>query len=400
MAMFYAHGSSLLTLSQIAAGATQNAPAAMQPMRRTPAPLMAPIFRMAAPALSVITPTPRAAAIAAPAIAALVTPIVTPPAGTLVPFQDVGLYKPLMIMIHEIWTGKYPASAWLFSPAQSMMVTSAMKGILQTSAAPRALNFLSDKLPSPQNRINTVQAPQLGSPLVCYIPAVTTNFYSLTIEMGFNTFNQDLFTNISSLLSQAGNVPLFMPYSPYILAAGTLAKLAGDLGKLLFNAGTVLSHSEPLTFGLGGNQNLAAGYYFIVPDTVDGATLSSQFQASPNGQVLDKNGSFYTGDIPYIVISIDGAAQDDSYKTFAPLATTAAQLSTFFNIGDNSSLVVNDAVQGAQLANDLVYRHKANTIQKQISALPPNSTQLADLQTQLAAYVANIQSLEMKPPAA
>lgn len=399
MAMLYAHGERLLTLAQVAAGATEGFPLASRPTRQVlptaPAatiPAAVPLTQQLAPAIANPNKLVAATPPSPPA-----TPV-TAVSGGQVPFQDVGLYKPLLIMIHQVWTGKYPPTPWLFQPAQSMLLTSAMKGILQTSGSPRALNFLTNQLPTSHRRLNTVEAPQPGSPLICYIPAVTQNLYSLTIEMGFNTFNQDLFNGISSILSQAGTFPLFMPYSPYILAAGTLAKLAGNLGQILFNAGIVLSSSQPLTFGLGGTETVKAGYYLVVPDSPDGAALASQYHVSSVGEVVDTGGQPYSGDVPYVVISIDGAQQDDSYKSFTPLAATADQLSTFFNIGDNSTAVVNDVVQGAQLANDLVYREKADQIQQQINALPASSPQLAGLQQQLAAYVANIQNSAMKPP--
>jgi hypothetical protein len=399
MAMFYSHGGQLFTISQMAAGAAKDVPVKSPPLRRTlaaaaPSSLPVSFAATSAPPAAFIA----APAIAAPPVAAPAAPAPAPAGGVLVEFQPVGLYKPLTVMVHEVWTGKYPPTPWLFQPVQSMLLTSSMKGLLQTSSAPRALNFLTDQLPTAHRRLNTVQAPQPGSPLVCYIPAVTQNLYSLTIEMGFNTFNQDLFNAVSSLLSQAGSFPLFMPYSSYIMAASTISKLAGDLGHLLFNAGIVLSHSQPLAFGLAGAETVKAGYYLLVPDSADGAAVASTYQISPTGQLVDPNGPFYADDVPYVIISIDGTQQDDSYKNFTPLAATADQLSTFFNIADNSTQVVTDAVQGAQLANDLVYRQKADAIQKKINGLPADSPDLANLKTQLAAYVANIQSTALKPP--
>lgn len=321
-------------------------------------------------------------------------------AGQPTEFTPIGIQKPLTIQVRRIWTGENPQRGW-FQPPQSMLVTSAIKGLLTTGGAPRAVNILTGQL-QPHTEILIGPAPYPGTPLVCYSPAVIEETYALTIEIGFNTFNQDLFAGLSSVFQQAAGFPLFMPAAPYLLAAGTLTKLAGDLGHLLFNTALVLNHTERLDFGTAGTTPAQAGYYLITPDTPEGRQLSDTCFVDDQGRVLTKSGKNpYRGDVPCAVVSLDGRQQDEKYKQFTPLAATADQLSTFFNIGDNTTKVVSDVVEGLKLVNDLHYRDDADALQKQIDALDKNApnyqARLTELQNQRKAVIANIQSDLMKP---
>ncbi len=316
--------------------------------------------------------------------------------GQLVPFQPVGLYKPLTIMIHEAWTGKYPQHGFfLFASPQAMLLTSAMKGMLNTSAAPRAINFLTAAL-QPRTLLQANAATQPGSPLICYLPAVMESFYSLTIEMGFNTFNQQLFDSIASLFQQASQIPAFMPASQYLVAADSIIKLAADMGQILFNTGTVLSHNEPLPLALPGDPTVQAGFYLIVPDSPDGLAMQQQYHVNTAGRVVDAAGNPYAGDVPYVVISLDGTQQPDSYKKFTPLAATAAQISTFLGVPDGTQAVASDLVKGMQLASDLSYRQRADQVNAQI-AQTADSAAKQTLEEQYKALLANINDPVMMP---
>jgi hypothetical protein len=311
-----------------------------------------------------------------------------------VPFQHIGLNLPLTIELRSIWTGKHPEGG-IFSPDHSMLVTSAMKGFLMTSAAPRAINFLTGKLEK-HSLLSVPGSTEPGTPLVCYSPAVTEGAYSLQIEVGFNSFNDDLVKGVGNAFQQAASFPLFLPAAPYLLAASSLTKLADDIGHMLFNTGIVLSHTEPLHIFHPGSEPLVAGYALILPDGDAGNGLRSQLQITSDGKVVTASGAAYTGDVPYVVISFDGTPQD-AYRNFVPLAATADQLATFFNLGDNASKLIGDVVDGLKLLNDLKYRNQADSVSKRLNNLSSTDPQYKTLSDQYKALVANIQSDFLKP---
>src|SRR5690349_10424695 len=85
-------------------------------------------------------------------------------------FKPVGPGLPLTVQIRHLYTGKYP-DTWFDKPAD-MLCTSSLKNLDQYDASARAVNFLMPK----QGRRTDCNAPpadQNGTPLVCYVPAVT-----------------------------------------------------------------------------------------------------------------------------------------------------------------------------------------------------------------------------------
>ncbi|MBI1815197.1 MAG: hypothetical protein HYR72_09485 [Deltaproteobacteria bacterium] len=313
-----------------------------------------------------------------------------------IPFTPIGLNKPLTIEIRHVYTGAYPSSG-LFASDKSMLVASSMKGFLQTGAAPRAVNFQSRKL-SNHTHLSTVPAPDLGSPLVCYSPAVTEGSYSLTVEVGFNTFDQDVFDALGQIFTEAAGFPLFAPYSGYLVAAGTLTKITGKLVHAVFNAGIVLADTREINLFHPGVPPTPGGFALATLDTPEGRALRNDYTLSVTGQLVSKtSGQEYNGDVPYVVLSLDGTPRDE-FKTFTPLAASADQLNRFFNIADNSSKPITEIVEGLRLFNDLAYRRKADDLNAKLASIADkNSKDYTSTKEAYDAAIANIQSQEMKP---
>tara|TARA_R110002049_G_scaffold306252_3_gene504389 strand:+ start:3597 stop:4025 length:429 start_codon:yes stop_codon:yes gene_type:complete len=64
--------------------------------------------------------------------------------GEDVPFEDIGMGKPLLVQLRHVYRGEHP-SGWK-PHKQEMLVTSAMKSIAKFNAQPRAINFLTDEI--------------------------------------------------------------------------------------------------------------------------------------------------------------------------------------------------------------------------------------------------------------
>jgi hypothetical protein len=315
--------------------------------------------------------------------------------GERIPFTPIGLNQPLTIEIRHVYTGIYPQKG-LFGRDQSMLVTSAMKGFLQTGAAPRAVNYQT-RVINQHTHLPTLPAPDLGSPLICYSPAVTEGAYSLTIEVGFQTFDQDVYNDLARVFGDAAGFPVFLPYSGYLLAASTLTRIASKLSHAVFNVGVVLADTREIDLFHPGVPTTEGGFALAIPDTPAAGQLRDDFILNSDGFLVSKaDGKRYGGEVPYVVLSLDGTPRPDLEK-FVPLAATADQLGRFFNIAENGSKPVDQILEGLKLYSDVAYRRKADDLLAKMKPLEKGSEDYKKLEANYIAMVANIQSPEMKP---
>ncbi len=323
-----------------------------------------------------------------PMAAALAAPI------GLVP---IGIGKPLTVMIRHVYTGDQAEGFW---GRKGMLVASSMKSIAQYEGAPRAVNFLVRQV---QNNTNfrQVAAPDAGTPLVCYSPALTQDSSVITIEVAFEGFPDALFTAVSQLFTSAAGIPIFAPASGYLTAAGIVTKLAGDIGKSLFNGSSALKRNEEITFVTPGSLEGVAQFALLLPDGADDASLA-QYEVNDQGILADRatKQTPYNGPVPYVVLSFDGR-QHDEYKNFVPTAASAALLEHFFNVNENGVQLLTPLVDAMKVYNDLRYRTSADTLKARLAAIADHDSQAyKDLLAEYNANVANIGNDLLKPPAA
>lgn len=281
-----------------------------------------------------------------------------------IPFQPIGIGKPLTIMIRQIYTGKYPDS--FFGSNKDMLATSAVKSITSSEEKPRALNFLMEKV-STNNVIERPPAVSQGTPFVFYSPALVENSLTLDLSIVFDNFPQQLFTIIGNAFQTAAGIPIFLPYSTYILGLSGIAKLAGSIGEAVFDGKPAFSSSDGLDFFLPGAIPVPSGFALVTDrnmDTID-PMFREKYQVDKSGQVVDKSGKKYRGDIPFIVISFDGTAQKE-LESFAPTAATAAILSRFYGMKDGQQQNLDTLIEAIKLYNDLKYRTQVDTLDKEI----------------------------------
>lgn len=120
-----------------------------------------------------------------------------------------------------------------------------------------------------------------------------------------------------------------------------------------------------------------------------------QYQVNQNGQVVDQSGKVYKGEVPYIVISLDGTKTDE-YNSFTPTAAGAAVLSRFFGVKNKQEQSLDILLNALKLYNDFSYRQQIDQLDKQIADLPGGAEKDA-LVKKREALVKNIMQEILKP---
>ena len=312
------------------------------------------------------------------------------PAGSVRPFADIDFGRPLNIVMRKVYTGKFPQKK-VFSSSKPMLITSAIKDITTTSAAAQAIHVLKQDV-SAHSTFNGPGAREEGTQLVYYSPAVASSLITISIQMVFDDFDDELFTQASQLFTNLAGVPIFVPASGYLLGASTVLKLAGDLGGALFRNKAVLDESMELDFTFGGGAIPKPGYWVISPGSLD----LSKFQYDPNRGLVEKSsGQTYSGDDPVIVLSIDGSEQP-SLTNFSPLMASASVLGQFFNQKPGSEVVMDTVLSAVKLYNDFTFRKKAEELEQRLKAAPTGSDEQKLLQKQVAALNGSITEPRLK----
>ena len=186
-------------------------------------------------------------------------------------------------------------------------------------------------------------------------------------------------------------IPLLLPYSGYLLGAGQLLKLAGNIGHSLFD-GTEFSVTAAINLALPGSKPEPAGFRII--STSD--ELREGWTYAEGTGIVDAAGKKYEGDSPYIVLSLDGG-QKDELNSFAPAVASAAVLQRFFQVPDGGQVAIDSVVQGLQFASDFKYRERALKLQAKLAQPDLDDETKKQLTSELKATLANIQSDALKP---
>jgi hypothetical protein len=309
----------------------------------------------------------------------------------IVDFKPIGLGLPLSVMVREVYTGKYPKGSVFGSKKEDMILTSAIKSIATMEAKPRALNFLKKKV-SVKSRIERPGATEEGTPHIFYSPALLERSLTLDITVAFDSFDQEIFNQIGETFTSAAGIPLFVTQSFYLIAAGMITKLIGKIGEAIFDSTPEFNSSDALDIYLPGKPPLPAGYILITSDNVDAVdpNFRTKYKVSKEGTVVEVANpqTIYKGDIPYVVISVDGT-QDDELKKFTPTAASAAVISRFFNIREGKSVPFELMIEALKLYNDISFRKQIEQLNKQIEEMPEGQAK-EDLKKKRDALKSNI----------
>ena len=317
---------------------------------------------------------------------------ITTTAGEVVPFEGIGPGKPLAIELRHVYTGDKPKGS-VFDRTKDILVTSAMKSLATYNAAPRAVNFMQKSVRS-KHRISNAAATEEGTPLVHYTPALTERNTVLTIEFGFDEFPNEIFDTVGGAFTQAAGIPLFVSASTYLLAAGAITKLIGTIGSRVFDRKPVFKATEALEFERAGASIPQADFRVITEEAVSPAMLQN-LQPSANG-LVDQDGKPYEGDIPYVIISLDGREYDE-YKEFTPTAASAAVLDKFYAIREGQEQGLSPLIDALKLFNDWKFRRQADDVAAELEGLDKESEEYAKKKKEYDSLVKNILDDLLKP---
>ena len=113
------------------------------------------------------------------------------------PFANIEFGKPLNILIRRVYTGRFPEKK-IFGSRKPMLITSAIKDISTTSAAAQAINVLKQSV-TPRSVFSGPSAREEGTSLLYYSPAVASSLITVSIQMMFDDFDDELFTRAGQL---------------------------------------------------------------------------------------------------------------------------------------------------------------------------------------------------------
>jgi hypothetical protein len=310
-------------------------------------------------------------------------------AGNLIPFTPIGDGKPLTIEIREVYTGKFPGHG-----KKAMLITSAVKSWKDQDPKPHAINFVKKDV-GKNNRIETVGATEHGTPIVYYSPAVMDDLLSYDLSIAFQDIPKELIDKFGNLFHSAAAIPVFLPYSACLFAAGSIIKISGTLAKSVFDGNAEFFSSEKINIKRPGIPTYA-GYNLVTSrkEPLD-SDFISKFHPDNEGRLVDKQGNPYTGDIPYVVVCLDGAAQEE-LASFAPMAASAQLLSKFITTEENQNVPFDTLFEGIKLYNDYQYRTRVNTIDGKLKGSLKDEEKAA-LEKEREALIKNILTEDMKP---
>lgn len=307
---------------------------------------------------------------------------VTEPTPKAPGFTPIGIGKPLSIEILTVYTGDAPTKGF-FSSSADLLVVSGVKAVETFAAQPKAINQLVPKIGD--NQYLQPSAFDQGSPIVYYTPSVVNDTTLCSFQMVTDRFDQDILDQVASLFSQAGGLPIFAPQSAYLLAGSYLIKIAAKLGNALLDRGPFLSADLNLRFDTP-DVPVSMAHNAVLFDDRNQSELAGyevRYDGSSLKLVDPSSGKAYSGDAPYIIVSLDGR-QRDALQSFTPTIAQASMLEKFYGSGDPGGAVLQALGSALELYNDFESRQKAEgyaktleELQQKITALDPSAADYA-----------------------
>ncbi len=309
----------------------------------------------------------------------------------------IGIGKPLSIEILCVYTGDAPNK--LFGGKKDLLVVSGVRATNTHNESPRAINQLVKKVEDYQ--YIQPSAFVQGSPIIYYTPAVDVSTILCSLEMVADTFSDSTFESISHLFDKAANIPVFFTSSMYLLAGSSIVKMAGELGKALFESKAFMKDNIPFYFD-SPDMPLANARAAVVYNDKDEYKFKDyrpgfikSGEEYRKALVHKQTGKEYKGEAPYILLSIDGRDRDQELNEFSPKIAAASILEKFYgaDIETKSTEIIEDAMM---LYNDLTYHNKALKLQEDMKKLNANSKAYKKAKELLNAYKRNIQYEQFK----
>jgi hypothetical protein len=306
-------------------------------------------------------------------------------------FTEIGIGKPLSVWITSAYVGSLPPKSSFRK--KGCLLTSAVKSWSYQNAKPRALNAIKKSVE--RHKEIEFSATESGTRIAFYSPSLVDEQLEVTVEMAFDDIDEDFYSSIGDILSSAGSLPVFASASTYFLAAGALFKIGGRIANGLRDNEAEFSTTGTLNFDNAG-EKVKAGYRLMTRSAIDSKTLGGL--AIKNGKLVEKASpdAPYAGDIPHIIIAIDGARKQ-SLKDFAAQAASANLLQRFYNIRENGQTQADALVDALKLYNDARYRDDAREILDLMASDQLSEDEKKKLKTRYDAIIRNIVNKEFIP---
>jgi hypothetical protein len=308
------------------------------------------------------------------------------------PYEGIGVGKPLTIVIETIYLGDYPDSMpWVpYVDRGDVLVTSAHKAFEAFDAAPRAVHLLEEN--AKRRAYLKSKAPQQGSQLVYYSPAVTGMGILFSVELSVDRdFSKEVGDALAKAVTGAGALPVFAPAAPYLVTAGVAIPIAAKAVNLLARPQTFFGEHVELNFARAGVELAQPGALVLYGGSderpFDGYTLGK------GNRLRDAQGAAYSGGLPYVVISLDGNDQPE-FEAWSATAASAALLERFFTSDELISEALKVVSESLVLYNDMTYRQKAaDALGKSKAA---RGAKKKELEERYKAYLKNIKTKEIR----
>ena len=294
------------------------------------------------------------------------------------PFEPIGIGRPLSVEILGYYTGDLPP--WFGFRKPGMLVSSAVKAIEDYDAQAKAVNQIVNEV---DNRLYLRPSAEAeGSPIVYYSAALVPDTTIVDLSLSIDRFDEEVFSFLASLLKSAAGLPMFFVPGPggavagtALLAGSVVADKAGELGKVLFNSKTFLSESIGLRFDTPGFFAIDSQTIFVT-DTkknrgeLDGYKPTLVGGGMPQQYMVMRNdaGQDYAGPAPYIILNLDGR-QRDNLAGFKARAAPSAILEKFVGSPDAGNQAVAILEEAMGLLNDATFREKGLATQTQLNAV-------------------------------
>lgn len=278
-----------------------------------------------------------------------------------VPFRPIGLGEPLTVRIEHVYLGDYPDSMpWFPIDEGDILLTSAYELTDVFEAAPRAIHALRRR-PSRRTAVD-FPADQEGTRLVYYSPAVTDPALTITFQLSVDRdFDESLGQAVSEALAGAAALPVFATGAPFLLAASVAVPITQKAANLLARPTTFFASTEVVNFEWPGLEISRQGGLVVYPDKEDIGEFGSSRLRDGDFVLRDDAGQPYRGDLPYMVISLDGTPHDELEK-WSSTALSAAMTSRFFAGGSTVTEAMKVVGEGLALYNDVTYERKARAV--------------------------------------
>lgn len=309
-------------------------------------------------------------------------------AGQPTEFLPVGENKPLLAEIRHVYTGRFPGWSISLLKKPAMLVTSSFRSLATIKAQAKALNFIKPDIVR-NFTMRNIEASRDGTPVVFYSPALTQPNNMLDIDIIFDKFDPTVLDMLGGAFTAAGGIPIFATYSAYLLAAGAITKIAGSLGERLIDGSPSFSTSYELSFARGGSPVPHEGFHILTGKDFD-PKAEGLLPDVETGRIIDPaNHKEYSGDHPYLVISLDGRKHDD-YNSFQPMNLTADLLAQFYHVQDGQEQPLDMLLDAIKLYNDVDFKRKADKYENQLQDFPEDSEQHRQLVEKRDACLENL----------